>query len=74
MNPNERNQHPAAAPYSPALARIVCVVATREGETVRTFVVDQNTRQGRADTAIAARDAMLCGLVFTTYRQDAPPV
>lgn len=55
------------------LARIVCEVWTaRMGRMLRTFLVNHNERDGRAQTAIAARQAMLDGHVFVSYPAASP--
>lgn len=61
----ERN-HPYDQPPHPDLERVQCVAIDRSGRIRASFVVNQNTKEGRAQTAISARQSLLLGYTFLT--------
>lgn len=51
--------------------QVICEVRSRiDGKFIRSFVVDHSTHEGRAKTAIAAREAMEAGHLFLTQPKD----
>lgn len=51
--------------------QVICEVRSRaDGKFIRSFVVDHSTHEGRARTAIAAREAMEAGHMFLTQPKD----
>lgn len=56
--------------HHPALASIVVEVIDKDGYCIARNVVDHNTSEGRLETAMMARAALVAGNVCITRRSD----